>query len=304
MSLIRDWRPSPNYNTSGGSKRLLVIHTTEGFTGNNGMYDLAAYFAGPVGASSDVGIDNFHPGRIVEMVAPQNNAWTQCNYNSHTAASVEQCAYASWSRSTWLNDKEQLLRNTAAWLAEESARFGIPLTELDSSASQGSGCGVTYHSRLGSSGCGHSDPGSGYPLDVVLDWARGGTAPPIPPEITVPPPIQETGLAMGVYAFGECTEAKPRWLATFGRGGPDRMTIFGDANEENPIVIKHAIHYGGRWAQMNTVTINSANPWTLMFSAADADGVSVILQQGKQAACCVYGPLSRRGYIRANFKKR
>ena len=187
MALTRDWRPSPNYTSSSGTsgKRLLVIHTTEGFTGSNGMYDLAAYFGGNVGASSDVGIDAFHPGRIVEMVSPYNNAWTQCNYNSATAAAVEQCAYASWSRDTWLGPKEPLLRNTAQWLAEESKRFGIPLVSLNDSQSQGSGRGVTYHSRLGSAGCGHSDPGSGYPLDVVLDWANqyaGGT----PPEPVIP----------------------------------------------------------------------------------------------------------------------
>jgi hypothetical protein len=185
MALVRHWYPTGNYS-SGGNKRLLVIHTTEGFTGSNGMYDCAIYFQGNVGASSHVIIDNFHPGHICEGVAPQYSAWTQCNYNSQTAASVEQCAYAAWSRSEWLNSKEPLLRNTAAWLAEESARFGIPLTELTDSQSQGSGRGVTYHSRLGSAGCGHSDPGSGYPLDVVLDWARGGGG--VPPEEAAPPP--------------------------------------------------------------------------------------------------------------------
>jgi len=175
MALVRHWYPSPNYS-SGGSNRLLVIHTTEGFTGSNGMYDCAIYFQGNVGASSNVCIDNFHPGHICEGVSRSHNAWTQCNYNSQTAASVEQCAYASWSRSTWLNDKMPLLENVAAWLAEESAYFGIPLTELSSSQSQdGYSKGVTYHSRLGSAGCGHSDPGSGYPLDVVLDMARGGS---------------------------------------------------------------------------------------------------------------------------------
>jgi hypothetical protein len=154
------------------------------------MYDLAHYFAGDVGASSHVGIDNTHPGRIVEMVKPGHSAWTQCGYNGETAAAAEQCGYASWSRTTWLNDKEPLLRNTAAWLAEESARWDIPLTDLSSSAAQGSGRGVCYHSELGSGGCGHSDPGTGYPLDVVLQWAReiaSGAQPIAPPEDEVTP---------------------------------------------------------------------------------------------------------------------
>ena len=93
---------------------------------------------------------------------------------------------------------------------------------------------------------------------------------------------------MGVYAFGMVTEAEPRWLATFARGGPDRLTIFAEASDSSPVEIQHAVHYGGRWAQMNTIRITTANPWTLVFSADDPDGVSVILRQGAQAACTVY----------------
>jgi len=180
MVLNRQWYPSPNYS-SGGKKRLLVLHTTEGFTGSNGMYDCAIYFQGNVGASSQVIIDNYHANTICEGVNPYNGAWTQCQYNS-VSVSVEQCAYASWSRDTWLNTKETLLRNTAAWLAEESRRFGIPLVKLTPSQAQGNGKGVCYHSDLGSAGCGHSDPGAGYPIDVVLQWAQGSnsTQPPQP----------------------------------------------------------------------------------------------------------------------------
>jgi hypothetical protein len=194
VSLSRHWYPSPNYS-GGSSKRLIVLHTTEGFTGPNGMYDCAIYFQGNVGASSQVVIDNNHPGHICECVSAGNGAWTQCNYNS-VSVSAEQCGYASWSRSTWLNDKESLLRNTAQWIAEEAKRFGIPITELSSSQAQGGGRGVTYHSRLGSTGCGHSDPGDGYPLDVVLDWARGGGTQPTPPQ-----PVPEEDEDMPSYTI-------------------------------------------------------------------------------------------------------
>lgn len=180
MSLVRHWYPSPNYSTGGGTRRLLVLHTTEGWGDSpSGMYDCAIYFQGKVGASSDVIIDSFHPGHICEGVAPNNYAWTQCNFNSQTASAAEQCGYAAWSRSEWLNNRMSLLENAAAWLAEESQRFGIPLTELSSGQSQdGYSKGVTYHSRLGSAGCGHSDPGSGYPLAEVLEMARGGGGAP------------------------------------------------------------------------------------------------------------------------------
>jgi len=187
MAPSREWHATSNYS-AGGAKRLLVLHTTEGFTGTNGMRDCAAYFQGDVGASSHVIIDNYHPGIICEGVKRDKAAWTQCGYNS-AAISAEQCGYASWSRDTWLNDKEPLLRNTAAWLAEESAATGIPLVKISASAAQGTGTGVCYHSDLGTAGCGHSDPGPGYPIDIVLGWATGSPVTPPPSPGTAPPPF-------------------------------------------------------------------------------------------------------------------
>jgi hypothetical protein len=172
MSLKRVWTPSNNYS-GGGTKRLLVIHTMEGFTGPNGAYDCAKYFQTDCGASSQVCIDN-NRGTIWEGVSRNNGSWTQCGYNSESI-SCEQSGYASWSRQYWLDNRGNQLHNIADWLAEESRITGIPLVDLSSSSAQSSGRGVCYHSELGSSGCGHSDPGSGFPLDKVLEWAKGGS---------------------------------------------------------------------------------------------------------------------------------
>jgi peptidoglycan hydrolase-like protein with peptidoglycan-binding domain len=178
MALTRVWTPSGNYS-GGGTKRLLVVHTMEGFTGSNGAYDCAKYFQGDVGASSHVCIDN-NRGKIWECVHRSNGAWTQCNYNS-VSVSVEQSGYASWSRDYWLSNRENQLRNIADWLKEESGKTGIPLVKLSSSQAQGSGRGICYHSDLGSAGCGHSDPGANWPLDKVLEWAGSSSSTP-PPE--------------------------------------------------------------------------------------------------------------------------
>lgn len=178
MSLARVWIPSPNYS-GGSTKRLLVLHTMEGFTGPNGAYDCAKYFQGNVGASSQVCIDN-NRGKIWECVKPANGAWTQCNFNS-VSVSAEQCGYASWTRSYWLANREAELRNTADWLAEESKRYGIPLRILTPSEAQGGGKGICQHMNLGSSGCAHSDCGPNYPIDQVLAWAKGGGSTPPQP---------------------------------------------------------------------------------------------------------------------------
>jgi hypothetical protein len=166
----------------------------EGFTGANGAYDCAKYFQGNVGASSHVCIDN-NRGKIWEGVSRGNSAWTQCNYNG-AAIACEQSGYASWSRQYWLDNRDAQLHNIADWLREESQKTGIPLVDLSSSAAQGSGRGVCYHSELGSTGCGHSDPGAGWPLDVVLKWAGGSGG-------TTPPPSGGTAPPLHVDYFGQ-----------------------------------------------------------------------------------------------------
>jgi len=178
MTLTRVWTPTGNYS-GGGGKRLIVIHSMEGFTGANGAYDCAKYFQTDCGASSQVCIDN-NRGKVWECVTRGNGSWTQCQYNS-VSVSCEQSGYASWSRDYWLNNREPQLRNIAEWIAEESSHFGIPIQDLTASQAQGGSWGVCYHSELGSAGCGHSDPGGGWPIDKVLEWARGGGT-PAPPE--------------------------------------------------------------------------------------------------------------------------
>jgi N-acetyl-anhydromuramyl-L-alanine amidase AmpD len=185
MALSRVWTPSPNYS-GGGKKRLIVIHTMEGFTGSNGAYDCAHYFQGNVGASSHVCIDN-NRGKIWECVSRGNGAWTQCNFNSVSVA-MEQCGYASWSRDKWLNERSNQLHNIADWIKEESGKLGIPIKRLNASQAQGGSAGICGHSDLGSTGCGHHDPGANWPWDKVLEWAGGSasTAPPETPSGTAP----------------------------------------------------------------------------------------------------------------------
>jgi hypothetical protein len=171
MALIRVWTPSPN-RSSGGTKRLIVVHTMEGFTGPNGAYDCAKYFQGKVGASSQVCIDN-NRGKIWECVNRAEGSWTQCNFNS-VSVSAEQSGFASWSRDYWLKNRENELRNTAEWIAEEAKKFNIPLRILTPSEAQNGGRGICQHMNLGSSGCAHSDCGPSYPIDKVVEWAKGG----------------------------------------------------------------------------------------------------------------------------------
>jgi hypothetical protein len=121
-----------------------------------------------------VGIDDT-ANTVGEYVARGNKAWTAANANP-VAVQAELCAFAAWSAGEW-DRHPNMLANCAAWLAEESAAFGIPLTRLTPAQAQGSGRGVCAHSDLGAWGGNHSDPGAGFPMDRVIQMAAGGPTP-------------------------------------------------------------------------------------------------------------------------------
>ena len=167
--LSRKQMPSPNYSSRGGATvRLIVIHTAEGATT---IESLGSFFANPSSqVSSHVGIDD-KGGVIGEYVKRGSKAWTAANANP-VAVQVELCAFAAWSPSEW--DKHpNMLSNCARWIAEEADYYNLPITKLTASQAQGSGRGVCQHRDLGSWGGGHSDCGGGFPIDRVLDMARG-----------------------------------------------------------------------------------------------------------------------------------
>jgi len=189
MALQRVGMPSPNQSSRGGSKvRLIVLHTSEGATT---YQSLGNFFANPAsGVSSHVGIDNSSNGVIGEYVGRSNKAWTSCNANP-VAVQAEMCtpsgAAMGWSAAQW-QAQGVMLSNTAAWIAEESAAFGIPIVRLSPSQAQGGSAGVCQHSDLGGWGCGHSDCGPNFPMDQVLSMASGKPPTPTPPTPTPTPP--------------------------------------------------------------------------------------------------------------------
>lgn len=173
MALNEIWIPSPHYSTNRGAYNKAVLHTTEGAMK---IRDLGSWFQNPsAGCSSHHGADNYERGVFGAYVNENHKAWTQGNANDY-CLSLEQCAYASWSRDTWLNSKGTLLHNTADWLAYVCGKYSIPLVVLNNSQAQNpSARGICQHINLGSWGSGHVDCGSGFPMDKVLEWAKGST---------------------------------------------------------------------------------------------------------------------------------
>jgi hypothetical protein len=176
MTLHRVWMPSPNYSSRGDSVRLIVVHTAEGALT---YQSLGNYFASSSsGVSSHVGIDDT-PGTVGEYVHREWKAWTQAGANP-VAVAAELCAFAAWSTDEWRRHPEMLV-NCAAWIAEEAAHYGLPIIKLSPGEAQGGRLGVCAHSDLGAWGGNHSDPGPGFPWDVVIDLALEDSQPTPPP---------------------------------------------------------------------------------------------------------------------------
>lgn len=181
MALRRVPVPSPNYSSRGGATvTTIVLHTAEGALT---YQSLGAFFANPAsGVSSHVGIDDT-AGTVGEYVPRSGKAWTAANANGWSVQ-AELCGFAAWSPDEWARHPN-MLANTAAWIAEEAAAFGIPLVKLSPAQAQNPGVrGVCQHADLGSMGGGHWDCGPGFPIDQVLAMAAGQTPAPQPPSPT------------------------------------------------------------------------------------------------------------------------
>ena len=199
MSLTRVSMPSPCYSSRGGEGvRLIVLHTAEGSTS---IESLGAYFANPnTQASSHVGIDD-KPNTVGEYVNRSQKAWTAANANP-VAVQAELCAFASWGPDDWAAHPN-MLANTAAWIAEEAAAFGLPLVKLTANEAQGGARGVCQHNDLGAWGGGHWDCGPAFPIDDVLAMASGAPAPaPNPPPAPAPPTRNEDNMVLTDPATG------------------------------------------------------------------------------------------------------
>jgi len=177
------WMPSPHYSTSRGPYNKIAFHTTEGAMT---IEALGNWFANPsAGCSSHHGADQYKR-TLGAYVYEQYKAWTQGNANPY-CLSLEMCAYASWSRDTWLS-KPVLLDNAAEWCRYMVDKYSVPWTLLSSTQAQNPDVrGICQHVNFGSWGSGHSDCGSGFPMDVVIDkaknWGGGGGSAPAPQAI-------------------------------------------------------------------------------------------------------------------------
>jgi hypothetical protein len=147
----------------------LAVHTTEGIMRAT---DLRAWTSWP--GSSHASSDE--TGALLTpadgFVPYDRAAWTLRNGNA-ISENIEQCGWARWTRAEWLA-RPKLLDATARWLADRSKARGIPLVRLTPMQIRTRQPGVLGHGDYtAATGDGtHTDPGPGYPWDVVLAQAN------------------------------------------------------------------------------------------------------------------------------------
>lgn len=159
----------------------LAVHSTES-NDRPRVDDAAALRDATWWTGSAHAITDDDPGSLLTpaqgCVPYEMAAWTLRGGN-HYSDNIEQVGWARWTRAEWLA-RPRLLDNTARWLADRHrARPWIPLTKIGPADVKARRPGVIGHVdyTLGTGDGTHTDPGPGYPWDVVIAKARAYAEP-------------------------------------------------------------------------------------------------------------------------------
>lgn len=160
----------------GGSRpasaiKHIVLHSIESTNATGAAEGAGSWFEQQAsGGSTQYGVDD---DSIQQYLSDLVMPWGAAGLND-SGVHIEQMGTASWSRATWMKHKGTLHR--AAWLiARLSKRYDIPIRTLSDAELRADKPGVTTHAqstRVFHVVGGHTDPGSGYPMDYVLRKAR------------------------------------------------------------------------------------------------------------------------------------
>lgn len=186
--------PQPAHGGSfrQGQPRIIVMHSIECPIERGRALTVAQSMARAANVSVHYLVD---PGVIVHALDESLIGWGAGTVNS-AAIHIEQTGYAAYSRAQWTTaDGLAMLHLAGKLVADIAGRHGIPLRWLTDAQllaawkGQGPG-GFTTHAQCARviGGTTHTDPGSGYPTDLLLGYATpAATKPtPTPPEDDMP----------------------------------------------------------------------------------------------------------------------
>lgn len=155
---------------------LFVLHSIESGNLDGAAEGAGAWFQNSkVKASSHYGIDNDSIQRYLKLT---QIAWGAPGANQ-SGVHYEQMGYARWTREQWM-DKARPTLDRTAWLMARNHNYlksngvTVPLRKLSDDELADRKPGITSHRQVTRvfGGGTHTDPGTGYPYEWVVERAR------------------------------------------------------------------------------------------------------------------------------------
>lgn len=217
-----------------------VLHTTE--NSDSTPPDNVAKWQQDVNNQSSYNVLFGTNGRTVRSNDDDYSPWSAGMPGNRLGLHGSAIGYASRSRAQWLKFPKQL-ESIAQWLAANHREYGIPLRELTVDEVRRRVPGVTTHAvywqAIGKAQgmATRTDPGAGFPMDVVLKRAK---------EIVSPPPSKVKDVGMTDQQYNELVKLLklildqlvghpglkfPGWSQLGGRSLVDAVAAIGEALE-------------------------------------------------------------------------
>jgi len=150
--------------------KLIVLHDMESTNAGGAAEGTGAWFERAASqGSTHYGVDNNSIQRYLDLT---RISWGAPSVNTN-GVHIEQMGKASWTRKQWLDKAAGTLDRTAWLIARLHKRLGIPIRRLTDAELRAGKQGVTTHRQCSRVfGGTHTDPGTGYPFDHVLERAK------------------------------------------------------------------------------------------------------------------------------------
>lgn len=172
MTNIVDWSQRFNFGSPRPVEgiRNIFIHTTENDFSTRAE-DVAQYQINSQSGSYHRLVDRTH---ILVENTDDWLTWSTGNYGNDVGLHLSFVARAASSRAQWLKEEKNYgtLTRAAAQVAAWSTRHNIPLIPIDGGGLLKGRRGVSTHDAARAwGGTDHTDPGRGFPMDVLLKKA-------------------------------------------------------------------------------------------------------------------------------------
>lgn len=155
-----------------GAVLWIVLHSTDDHEDPDYAEDLGRYFAAGSGGrnvSSHFGTDS---NSTMQYVRVADTAWCAMETANRHGVHIEMTGQSRQTRAQWLDDfGHGLIEQTGALIARIASDQDIPLRYLSDTQLRDRQRGIITHAqvtRVIGEGNTHTDPGDGFPLDVLL----------------------------------------------------------------------------------------------------------------------------------------